>query len=59
LICQDLLQVFQSDSNPFAALQKPLTAPDKSEGEPHLPPDCSIADLDIGIYTQISIQASI
>jgi len=24
LICQDLLQVFQSDSNPFAALQKPL-----------------------------------
>jgi hypothetical protein len=36
LICQDLLQVSQSDSNPFAALQKPLMATDEIEGALHL-----------------------
>jgi hypothetical protein len=36
LICQDLLQVFQSDSNPFAALQKRLIAANKLEGVLHL-----------------------
>jgi hypothetical protein len=35
LIYQDLLQVFQSGSNPFAALQKPRTAMDEIEALPH------------------------
>jgi hypothetical protein len=36
LICQDLLQVFQSGDNPFAALQKGLIIMDKLEGALHL-----------------------
>jgi hypothetical protein len=44
LICQDLLQVFQSARNPFAALQKGLIIMDKPEGVLHLRFGPSITD---------------
>jgi len=51
LICQDLLQVFQSRGYPFAALQKRLIATDKIDREPHVLQNRAIADLMIGKYT--------